>query len=59
MKKYKEQSNNQLMAEVINLKAEHEAIKNRILSELDNLELVDTKFEEINRILEERIKGVK
>lgn len=57
MGNYEDKSNNELMGDIVNLKAEHEAIKVRILSELDKLDLVEQKFNKINNILEKRIKG--
>lgn len=56
MEKYEDKSNNDLLADIIKLKAEHSAIKNDILKHLDRLELTEQKFNKINTILESRIK---
>jgi len=57
MKNYKDMGNNQIMVEIVSLQAEHEAIKVRILQEMDNLELIEKKFNEANKTLVARIKG--
>lgn len=57
MEDYKNMSNNQIMTAIQSLKAEHEAIKNRMLKDYDELEKVEREFNEANKILVKRIKG--
>jgi len=54
---FKNMGNNQIMTEIQTLKAEHEAIKMRMLNDLDELDRVEKEFNEANNILAERIKG--
>jgi hypothetical protein len=57
MANYKDKSNMELEAAKLALNAEHVAIKNRILKELDNLEIVETEFKKVESTLIERTKG--
>jgi len=57
MSDYKNMGNNQIMTEIVSLQAEHEAIKIRILKEMDKLEAVEKQFNDANLILASRIKG--
>jgi len=57
MSKYEDIGNSQIMTEIVTLQAEHEAIKNRILKEMDNLDRIEKLFKEANTVLADRIKG--
>lgn len=57
MSNYKNMGNNQIMTELQSLKAEHEAVKQRMLKDLDLLNELEKKFNDANNILAERIKG--
>ncbi len=57
MNKYKDMGNSQIMTEIVSLQAEHEAIKIRILKEMDELDRVEKQFNSANTILAARIKG--
>lgn len=59
MSDYKDMGNSQIMTEILTLQAEHEAIKLRILKEMDNLDRVEKQFKEANDVLADRIKGQK
>ena len=50
-------SNNEILFHVKQLQADHEAIKIRMLKDLDELEKTEKKFEEANKILLKRLKG--
>lgn len=56
---FKDMGNNQIMSELQSLTAEHEAVKQRMLKDLDLLNHLEKKFNEGNTILAERIKGQK
>ena len=55
--KYEEKGNNELMQILNNLKIEHDAIKTKMLKDLDRLEHVEMTFEKINNILKNRLSG--
>ena len=57
MSDFKNMGNSQIMTEIVTLQAEHEAIKQRILKEMDNLDRTEKEFNEANTVLAERIKG--
>lgn len=57
MSDFKNMGNSQIMGEITALQAEHEAIKIRILNEMDNLSRVEKLFNKANKILVGRIKG--
>jgi predicted nucleic acid-binding Zn-ribbon protein len=57
MSDFKEMGNAQIMTEIVALQSEHEAIKQRILKEMDALDKVEKEFNEANTILANRIKG--
>ena len=57
MADYKDMGNSQIMTAIVSLQAEHEAIKNRLLKELDELDRVEKEFNDANQILAARIKG--
>jgi len=54
MGNYEDKSNMELEAAKLRLQTEHVAIKNRIVKELDNLELVEQEFAKIEKVLTER-----
>ena len=57
MSKYEDIGNSQIMSEIVMLQAEHEAIKIKILKEMDNLDRIEKLFKEANTVLADRIKG--
>lgn len=59
MSKFEEMSSGQIMTEIQSLKAEHEALKMKMLKDFDKLEDIEKNFKEANEVLVERIKGKK
>lgn len=57
MSDFKDMGNSQIMTEIVSLQSEHEAIKLRILKDIDELERIEKRFNEANHILSGRIKG--
>jgi len=55
--KYEDKSNNELLQIINNLKIEHEAIKARMLKDLDLLDNVESTFVKVNNILKNRLGG--
>jgi len=53
--KYEEKSNNELLQIINNLKIEHEAIKSRMLKDLDKLDNIELTFVTVNNILKNRL----
>ena len=50
-------SNNELLFEIKQMEADHEALKLKILKDLDKLDEIDKRFQEANTIILKRLKG--
>ncbi len=59
MQKWDEKSTNQIITDLKQLEAKHEAIKIEMLKLLDELESVEKDFNEGNKILNKRLNNVK
>lgn len=59
MKEFKEKTNGQILAEIVEMQQEHEAIKQKILRLLDKMEDIEDKFRRANEELVKRLKGEK
>jgi regulator of sirC expression with transglutaminase-like and TPR domain len=59
MSKFEDKSNNQLLLELKSMQAKHEAIKQRMLKDYDELMAVEKEYAEANRIIARRLKGDK
>lgn len=50
-------SNNEILFEIKQMEADHEALKLKMLNDYDKLEEIEKKFERANKILLKRLKG--
>lgn len=57
MEDLKDKTNNELLMEVKQLQADHEALKLKILKDYDEMIEVETRFNTINELLQKRLKG--
>ena len=57
MEDLKDKSNNELLMEVKQLQADHEALKAKMLKEWDELVSIEERFANINQLLQKRLKG--
>jgi hypothetical protein len=56
-KELENKSNNELLFEIKQMEADHEALKLKILKDLDKLDEIDKRFQEANTIILKRLKG--
>lgn len=52
-----EKSNNEILFEIKQMEADHEAIKLKMLKDLEKLEEIEKRFEVANKIILKRLKG--
>lgn len=52
-----EKSNNEILFEIKQMEADHEALKLKIIKEYDNLIEIEKRFDKANKILLKRLKG--
>ena len=57
MGKLEEKSNNEILFEIKQMEADHEAIKLRMLKDLEKLEELEKRFDQANKLLVRRLKG--
>lgn len=57
MGRFNDMSNMDILGEIVNLRAEYDAIKVNIAKELDRLDELEKEFKEADDTLAERIKG--
>jgi hypothetical protein len=57
MSKFEDMSNNQIITEIKGIEAEYEALKIKIVNDLDRLDKLEILFKEANDTLVKRIKG--
>ena len=50
-------SNNEILFEVKQMEADHEALKLKMLKDYDKLEEIELRFDRANKILVKRLKG--
>jgi hypothetical protein len=56
MEDLENKSNNEILFEIKKMEAEHEAVKLKMLKDLEKLEEIEKKFEKANLILLKRLK---
>jgi RNA-binding protein YhbY len=54
---WEDKSNNQILTEIKQMQMEHEAIKLRILREVESMEAVEKAFAEANKVMKERLSS--
>jgi hypothetical protein len=52
-----DKSNNEILFEIKQLQADHEALKIKMLNDFDELEKIEKRFAKANEILLKRLKG--
>jgi hypothetical protein len=52
-----EKSNNEILFEIKQMEADHEAIKLKMLQDYDKLVELEKRFEQANKIILKRLKG--
>jgi RNA-binding protein YhbY len=52
-----EKSNNEILFEIKQMEADHEAIKLKMLQDYDKLVEIEKRFESANKIILKRLKG--
>lgn len=52
-----EKSNNEILFEIKQMEADHEAIKLKMLKDLEKLEEIEKRFDVANKIILKRLKG--
>lgn len=57
MSEFENKTNNEILFEIKQMEADHEAIKIRMLRDLEKLEELDKRFEQANNLLVKRLKG--
>jgi hypothetical protein len=57
MENLENKSNNEILFEIKQMEADHEAIKLRMLKDLEKLEELDRRFDQANKLITRRLKG--
>ena len=57
IKKLEDMSNNEILFQVKQYEADHEAIKLRMLKDLEKLEELEKRFDQANKLIVKRLKG--
>jgi len=57
MSKFSEMTSNQILMEIKNMMQEHEAIKQRMLKDYDEMVRIEKLFQEANKELKNRLNG--
>lgn len=57
MNELEQKSNNEILFEIKQMEADHEAIKLRMLKDLEKLEELERRFDQANKLLVRRLKG--
>lgn len=57
MDKLEEKSNNEILFEIKQMEADHEALKLKMLKDYDKMVDLEKKFDQANKILVKRLKG--
>lgn len=57
MNELEKKSNNEILFEIKQMEADHEAIKLRMLKDLEKLEELEKRFDQANKLIVKRLKG--
>jgi hypothetical protein len=57
MEKLEDKSNNEILFEIKQMEADHEALKLKMLKDYDKMVELEKKFDQANKILLKRLKG--
>lgn len=57
MDKLEDKSNNEILFEIKQMEADHEALKLKMLKDYDKMVELEKKFDQANKILLKRLKG--
>ena len=57
MNELENKSNNEILFEIKQMEADHEAIKLKMLKDLEKLEELEKRFDQANKLLVKRLKG--
>lgn len=57
MKDLENKSNNDILLEIVQLKADHESLKNKMLKDWDELVKIEERFNAASAIVNKRLKG--
>jgi len=57
MDKLEDKSNNEILFEIKQMEADHEALKLKMLKDYDKMIELEKKFDQANKILLKRLKG--
>lgn len=57
MNEFENKSNNEILFEIKQMEADHEAIKLKMLKDLEKLEEIEKRFDQANKLLVKRLKG--
>ncbi len=57
MNELESKSNNEILFEIKQMEADHEAIKLRMLKDLEKLEELEKRFDQANKLIVKRLKG--
>lgn len=57
MDELENKSNNEILFEIKQMEADHEAIKIRMLKDLEKLEELERRFDKANKLIVKRLKG--
>jgi len=57
MDELEKKSNNEILFEIKQMEADHEAIKIRMLKDLEKLEELERRFDKANKLIVKRLKG--
>lgn len=57
MKDLENKSNNEILFEIKQLEADHEALKMKMLQDYDRMVELEKRFDQANKILVKRLKG--
>lgn len=59
MDKLEDKTNNEILFEIKQLEADHEAIKLKMIKDYDKMLEIEKRFDEANKIILKRLKGDK
>ena len=57
MSNLEDKTNNEILFEIKQMEADHDAIKLRMLKDLEKLEEIEKRFDQANKLLVKRLKG--
>lgn len=57
MNELESKSNNEILFEIKQMEADHEAIKLRMIKDLEKLEELEKRFDQANKLIVKRLKG--